>query len=115
MVNLTSVHYLFQAMFRNNPELNSFQEQNINESTVNLILDCARTGSIIVNESNSQELLIAAQKWQLHGVEDAVCQYLEKITNANNFYRVYNIGISCNCARVQQTAFEYAFRLVILV
>ena len=91
----------FHAMFTNDmieSKQTEVQIQDSIESTaMELLLEFAYTGQIVINTSNVQSLLIGASFLQLFGVRDACCEYLKIRLHANNVLGVKSFADTLGC------------------
>lgn len=117
-VILSSFSPYFKAMFAGNMA-ESFQDKiSINcmeASMVELLLDFAYTSEILINKSNVQSLLSAANLFEVLTVKEACCHYLEQNMEESNCIGIHCFAEIHACDDLQQKSRDYLLQNFITV
>lgn len=72
-----------------------------------LIIDFAYTGSLAVTEDNVQELLMAADQFNVMAIIEVCADFLEDQLCPENCIGIWRFTHVCLCQKLQHTAYKY--------
>uniref|UniRef100_A0A3Q3A8B3 Kelch like family member 10 n=1 Tax=Kryptolebias marmoratus TaxID=37003 RepID=A0A3Q3A8B3_KRYMA len=99
----------FRAFFTRwaNLEKTVFRISGLSPDTMRLILDYVYAGSLSVTENNVQELLIAADQFNILEVVHVCCSFLIEMLRPNNCIGIWNFTTVCLHAELRSKAFSF--------
>ncbi|XP_063727443.1 kelch-like protein 12 [Symsagittifera roscoffensis] len=109
-VLLASCSDYFRAMFTNTmceSARTSVPIKNVSPCVMRIILDYVYAESITINADNVQELLPAASLLQLHSIQQACCEFLERQLDSSNCLGIKAFADTHNCTELSQSAEKF--------
>ncbi|XP_075255726.1 kelch-like protein 12 [Convolutriloba macropyga] len=109
-VLLASCSDYFRAMFTNTmceSMRTSVPIKNVSPGVMKIILDYVYAEPITVNAENVQELLPAASLLQLHTIQQACCEFLERQLDSSNCLGIKVFADTHNCAELSKSAEKF--------
>ena len=107
---LSACSAYFRAMFTSNmAEANSKEVplHEVNVSTVKAIVDFAYTAQINLDDDNVQELLSAANRYQIEPIKEECSRYLMSQLSADNCLGIRDFANYHNCCELLATAVSF--------
>ncbi|XP_037094385.1 kelch-like protein diablo [Pollicipes pollicipes] len=108
---LASASPYFKAMFTSQLKESQDEEVTLNglePAMLEVLLQYAYTGAVVINQSNVQSLMAASNLVQVLAVRDACSLFMEKHMDASNCLGIHCFAETMNCERLQEVAKSYA-------
>ena len=83
--------------------------KDVSHKTVEAIVDFAYTANINLTDENVQELLSAANQYQIQPIKDACCNYLRAQLTATNCLGIRDFAEFHNCPDLHQAAQKFVY------
>ncbi|XP_070841117.1 kelch-like protein 10 [Chaetodon trifascialis] len=99
----------FRALFRrwSTPDKKVFDIPGVSPASMQLIIEFAYTGIVSVTEDNAEELLLAADQFNVMGIVQACCHFLKEHLSPSNCIGIWCLSDICFSPRLQHKAYCY--------
>lgn len=81
--------------------------ENLDPNIMEVIVNYMYSAEIDINDDNVQDILTAANRFQIPSVFTVCVNYLQKRLNKKSCLAIYRLGLMLNCARLAMTARDY--------
>uniref|UniRef100_A0A8C8E232 Kelch-like family member 41a n=1 Tax=Oryzias sinensis TaxID=183150 RepID=A0A8C8E232_9TELE len=81
--------------------------ENLDPNIMELIVNYLYSAEIDIYDSNVQDILALANRFQIPSVFTVCVNYLQKEVTMKNCLAIYRLGLMMNCARLAMTARDY--------
>uniref|UniRef100_A0A7N6FKN4 BTB domain-containing protein n=1 Tax=Anabas testudineus TaxID=64144 RepID=A0A7N6FKN4_ANATE len=81
--------------------------ENLDPNVMEVIVNYMYSAEIDINDNNVQDILAAANRFQIPSVFTVCVNYLEKKVSKKNCLAIYRLGLMLNCVRLAMAARDY--------
>ncbi|XP_006788561.1 kelch-like protein 41a isoform X1 [Neolamprologus brichardi] len=81
--------------------------ENLDPNIMEVIVNYMYSAEIDINDDNVQDILTAANRFQIPSVFTVCVNYLQKRLNKKSCLAIYRLGLMLNCARLAMAARDY--------
>ncbi|XP_077379191.1 kelch-like protein 10 [Festucalex cinctus] len=99
----------FRALFLrwSSPEQKVYAIQGLTAQLMQLFIDFAYTGCVLVTEDNVKDLLIASDKFNVIGIVEICCTFLTEQLCPENCISIWQFTRSCHTPQLQSNAYQF--------